>query len=181
VGIAGRRGAFIAKMGVALTKEVEDSRSCLAWGERTVPWLVPAKGFDRMCRFFLFLGVVTMISFGGLFGGWGAYAADIPSVDALTLEAQMSGQNPPLVLDVREPMETSFGTIQGATLIPLSSLESRLSELPKDRLIAVYCRSGNRSLRAASILKGNGFTLIENLSGGMNAWTSKCASSKTFC
>ena len=134
-----------------------------------------------MSRLSLMLGVFAMVGLGFLFSGFGAFAADVPSIDVMTLETKLEGQNPPLVLDVREPSETAYGTIQGAKLIPLGSLENRLSELPKDRLIVVYCRSGNRSLRAASILKSNGFTLVENLSGGMNSWASKCASSKSFC
>lgn len=129
----------------------------------------------------LFWGVVAMVAVGGIFAGVKAFASDVPSVDVLTLEQQMTSDNPPLLLDVREDYETAQGIIQDATLIPLSVLDKRAAELPKDRLIAVYCRSGNRSLRAISILQSKGYTLLENVGGGYNAWVSKCSSSKKYC
>ncbi len=77
---------------------------------------------------------------------------------------------PFLFLDVRTPDEYVDGHIKGAVLIPVQELEKRLSEVPKDKRIYVYCHSGKRSVRASNILVGAGFTNIENVEGGIVAW-----------
>ena len=50
--------------------------------------------------------------------------------------------------------------------IPLSELRARLGELPRDREILVFCRSGQRAYYATRILLQNGFT-AQNIAGGM--------------
>ena len=63
-----------------------------------------------------------------------------------------------VVLDVREPKELAeTGTVKGAIHIPLGQLESRLGELPKDKVILAACRSGGRASRALTLLEANGF------------------------
>ena len=74
------------------------------------------------------------------------------------------------VLDVREQEEWNALHIPDATLIPLSQLSSRLSELPKDQEIVVVCRSGNRSAQGRDILLDAGFTNVTSMAGGMNQW-----------
>jgi len=77
---------------------------------------------------------------------------------------------PFLMLDVRTPEEFAEGHIAGARLIPVQELEKRLAEVPKDRQVYVYCRSGARSARASRMLFRAGFTNIENVTGGIQAW-----------
>ena len=74
-----------------------------------------------------------------------------------------------ILLDVREENEWEAGHAPMASLIPLAELPDQLDELPRDRLIICTCRSGGRSLRAATFLGENGFD-VANLSGGMMAW-----------
>ncbi|NSW54045.1 MAG: rhodanese-like domain-containing protein [Anaerolineae bacterium] len=74
------------------------------------------------------------------------------------------------MLDVREPDEWQAGHIPGATLIPRGELEARLDELPTDRPIVVYCRSGNRSAVGRDILLDAGFLSVTSMAGGFNAW-----------
>ncbi|MHB8379791.1 MAG: rhodanese-like domain-containing protein [Acidimicrobiales bacterium] len=74
-----------------------------------------------------------------------------------------------ILLDVREESEWDAGHAPMASLIPLAELPDHLDELPRDRLIVCTCRSGGRSLRAATYLQENGFDVV-NLSGGMMAW-----------
>lgn len=62
-----------------------------------------------------------------------------------------------LILDVREASEVAADAIDGARHIPLKQLRARLSELPRDRTIAVTCRSGQRAYVATRILLQNGF------------------------
>lgn len=70
------------------------------------------------------------------------------------------------LLDVREPAELEIVKIPGALNIPLGQLRSRLNELPRDKEIEVFCRSGQRSYHATRILLQNGFK-ARNVSGGM--------------
>jgi len=72
-----------------------------------------------------------------------------------------------IILDVRTPQENAEARIKNSLLIPLDQLESRLDEIPKDKPILVYCRSGSRSLFAAQILEKNGFKEVLNLKEGI--------------
>ncbi len=95
-------------------------------------------------------------------------ASEMISADELA--AQLKIPNPPLLLDVRTPVEQQVSKIEGALLIPLEQLSSRLEELDKDRAIVVFCRTGTRSARALRILSKAGFLKVQNLTGGINAW-----------
>jgi len=86
------------------------------------------------------------------------------------------GRDDYLFVDVRSVSEYESGHIEGAVLIPLSEIGDRLSELPTDRPIVVYCNgsSCNRSGAAAVILVNNGFTEVYDLGGiGINEWIEK--------
>jgi rhodanese-related sulfurtransferase len=74
-----------------------------------------------------------------------------------------------VLLDVRQEAEWEAGHAPMATLIPLAEVPDHLDDLPKDRLIICACRSGGRSLRAATFLQDSGFDVV-NLTGGMLAW-----------
>ena len=71
-----------------------------------------------------------------------------------------------LVVDVREPVEIAAEEVEGAVNIPLSQLRGRLDELPRDKTIHVFCRSGQRSYYATRVLLQNGFD-VKNISGGV--------------
>ncbi len=71
-----------------------------------------------------------------------------------------------LFLDVRNPAELALESVPGALNIPLTQLRSRLNELPRDREIQVFCRSGQRAYYATRLLLQNGFK-ARNTSGGM--------------
>jgi phage shock protein E len=79
---------------------------------------------------------------------------------------------PHLLLDVRTPEEFAEGHIAGAINIPLDELEGRLSEVPTDAPVVVYCRTGARSAQAASLLEDAGYTQIHDL-GGITDWTAQ--------
>jgi NADPH-dependent 2,4-dienoyl-CoA reductase/sulfur reductase-like enzyme/rhodanese-related sulfurtransferase len=71
-----------------------------------------------------------------------------------------------LLLDVRNPHEVEADHVPGAINIPLPQLRARLAELPKDKQIASFCRSAQRSYYATRILLQNGFRAV-NISGSM--------------
>ncbi len=77
-----------------------------------------------------------------------------------------------LLLDVREDSEFSGGHIINARHIPLAHLEARMDELEpaREKHVMVYCRSGARAARAASILTKKGFSRVSKLDGGVMAW-----------
>ena len=78
-----------------------------------------------------------------------------------------------VILDVRTKEEFDSGHLESAVLIPVDELETRYGELSKDKPIIVYCRSGNRSAKAAALLISKGFSQVYDMTGGINAWTSK--------
>ncbi len=86
-----------------------------------------------------------------------------------TTEASQLLEGDAILLDVRQENEWDAGHAPMATLIPLAELPDHLDELPRDRLIICACRSGGRSLRAATFLQEEGFDTV-NLTGGMIAW-----------
>lgn len=86
------------------------------------------------------------------------------------------------ILDVRTPSEFNSSHIEGATLIPVTNsggsnlgsdqlLEARIDEVPENKKILVYCRSGHRSTSASQILVNAGYSQVYNMEGGINAWT----------
>lgn len=76
-----------------------------------------------------------------------------------------------VLLDVRTPSEYNDGHIEGATLLPLSDIESTIETAIPDKStpIIVYCRSGNRSAEAIDILIELGYTDVYDL-GGIIDW-----------
>jgi len=98
-----------------------------------------------------------------------------PSYDGAEITAQDLKQewdkNPDLlVVDVREPHEYEIARIDGAVLIPISELPTRLAELDGHREIVTHCHHGARSLKALEILKAAGFSRVRSLRGGIDAW-----------
>jgi rhodanese-related sulfurtransferase len=84
------------------------------------------------------------------------YAEDFPDcADSVT------------ILDTRTQAEYDAFHIPGAVLIPYTELSERLDEVPRDRPVYTYCRSGFRSYLAYCVLKQRGFEDVAFLSGGM--------------
>ena len=78
-----------------------------------------------------------------------------------------------VVLDVRTAEEFSEGHLARAINIDIKQedfMQQAKATLPTDKTIAVYCRSGRRSVNAAEKLSAEGYKLV-NLQGGITAWT----------
>lgn len=69
------------------------------------------------------------------------------------------------IIDVRENYEYDQGRIKGAINIPLSELRERIDEIPKDKPVYLYCRSGQRSYNATLALQNLGFNNVTNIAG----------------
>ncbi|MBT9588411.1 rhodanese-like domain-containing protein [bacterium] len=86
----------------------------------------------------------------------------------------------PILVDVRQPDEWEICNLQefGAKLIPLGEIPQRFEEIPKDGDIVVQCKAGGRSAQAQRFLQGQGYTRVQNLSGGILRWSDEVDSSK---
>jgi len=77
------------------------------------------------------------------------------------------------LLDVRTLGEYQQTRLEGARLIPIDQFAKRLSEVPKDRPILVYCAVGSRSAQVVSYLARQGYPEVYNMYGGIYAWSQK--------
>jgi rhodanese-related sulfurtransferase len=95
----------------------------------------------------------------------------IQSVPALQVPALMSHEAA-VVVDVCEPNEFKAGHVPGAVNVPLGKLKEQLGSIEKykGKPVVVCCRSGNRSVKGAIMLKRGGFEKVYNLSGGLVSW-----------
>jgi rhodanese-related sulfurtransferase len=100
----------------------------------------------------------------------GAETALAPLSQAAFLERVAAGADQPYVLDVRTPDEFAAGHVPGAVNIPHDQLAKRLAEVPKDRDVVLYCRSGRRAELAGEVLAGNGYSRLQHLEGDIVAW-----------
>ena len=101
----------------------------------------------------------------------GCKAADFRSVDADSF-AQVIEDTTVVRLDVRTANEYAQGHIPNALLINVTHadfMQKAEQLLPKDKTIALYCRSGRRSKTAAAQLAKHGYQVVE-LNTGFNSW-----------
>jgi rhodanese-related sulfurtransferase len=82
-----------------------------------------------------------------------------------------AGREPPLLLDVREPWEYEKARIEGAQLIPMREMPSRIAELDPNKEVVAICHHGGRSAQVAMFLEKAGFKKMHNLVGGVDAWS----------
>jgi len=75
------------------------------------------------------------------------------------------------VLDVRSIEEYASGHIEGSINIYTGLLPKNLDKIPRDKPIAMICKSGTRSGFGSSILRRHGFENIHNVMGGMTSWS----------
>ncbi len=90
--------------------------------------------------------------------------ASVSTVTAESLDLES------FILDVRGRNERAMSQIEGSQHIPLGELQERMNEVPRDRMVTVYCGSGARSLMAYAMLKNAGFVRLADLEGGITAY-----------
>ncbi len=86
------------------------------------------------------------------------------------VEAKIEYDNHTPFIDVREENEHRQARIPNSTLIPLSQMQNRWQEIPKDKKVVIYCQSGNRSASLIMELERLGYENLMNLYGGIIAW-----------
>ncbi|MBT5017518.1 rhodanese-like domain-containing protein [Planctomicrobium sp.] len=78
-----------------------------------------------------------------------------------------------LFIDCREEDEYETAKIPGTTLIPMSQMQDRVEELKEhqDQHTIVHCHHGGRSMRVTQWLRGQEFTKVQNMAGGIDVWS----------
>jgi sulfur-carrier protein adenylyltransferase/sulfurtransferase len=99
--------------------------------------------------------------------------ASVPTIEPEELAASIKSDDPPLLVDVREPGEWAIAHLPSAHLIPKGEIAERVDEITRARDVVLYCRSGARSATAARLLLDLGFTHVRSLRGGINAWAQR--------
>lgn len=74
------------------------------------------------------------------------------------------------IVDVRSASEFGASHLPGAVNIPVSDVERRLAEIPRDQLVVFICRSGARSMTASAVATRAGLTNVAHLEGGLLGW-----------
>src|SRR3546814_13123283 len=90
-------------------------------------------------------------------------------ITATDLAARIGSEDPPFVLDVRNPDEHEAWKIATSVNIPVTELADRLGELPAGTALVVHCAARARSAQPAAVLVDAGFDVAQ-LSGGMGSW-----------
>lgn len=101
---------------------------------------------------------------------------DLPlpvDIDVLSVKKMLDGGERFVLLDVREPDEFATASIEGTLQIPMRTVPSRLADLEPHRgeRIVVHCHHGGRSARVAQWLREQGFEKVQNMAGGIEAWS----------
>jgi rhodanese-related sulfurtransferase len=93
-------------------------------------------------------------------------------VTCAQVKARLDAGDKFVFLDCREPNEYQTVSIAAATLLPMSEIQNRVSELESHREsdIVIHCHHGGRSLRVANWLRQQGYSKAQSMSGGIDQW-----------
>ena len=88
---------------------------------------------------------------------------------------QLLEQGRVLMFDIREPDEHATGVAQGMRLLPVSQLDKRVGEIPKDpgQPVLIICNTQNRSSKVVEALREAGWTNVRFVNGGMSEWAKR--------
>ncbi len=119
--------------------------------------------------------VTELIDYDDFCGTVSAEAAEATFGSTITVGELRDWQNadkPIDLIDVREPAEWEIVRIPGARLVPKGDILSgqALADLPQDRQIVLYCKTGVRSAEALAAIKAAGFKDAVHVQGGVTSW-----------
>ena len=107
----------------------------------------------------------------------GGEVKTVQEITPRSLKERLDSGEDIALIDVREPDERAICNI-GGDLIPMNSIADAVSDIPRDKPVVVYCRSGGRSGRVVDYLqKEHAFTNLFNLAGGVLRWSDDVDSS----
>ena len=86
------------------------------------------------------------------------------------LKARIEAGEAVEIVDIRSEAEIAQGVLPEAQHLPMHLIPLKMNDLPKDRDVILYCRSGARSYQACAYLAQQGVANVFNLSGGIIDW-----------
>lgn len=94
----------------------------------------------------------------------------VKEIDATDLKARLDAGDDVALIDIRSDGEVAQGILPNADHLAMHLIPLRINELPRDRDVILYCRSGARSYHACNFLNQQGIDNVINLRGGIIAW-----------
>ena len=146
--------------------------------DRPLVLLLPDAGvWDDAVRQALRVGYESIAGYldGGI-DAWRSAGGEVATgrwESVVELARQLAGDDPPLVIDVRQASEFEAGHVPGALHLMGGDLPGRLADLPRDRPLATMCAGGFRASIAASLLRQAGFERVAWVPGGFDRWRAK--------
>ncbi len=97
------------------------------------------------------------------------------TISVTDLKEMLDAGKDPYLVDVREPVEYEIVKIPGGVLVPKDRILSgeALAELPQDKPLVLYCKTGIRSAEALAAVKAAGFRDAVHVQGGVTAWATQ--------
>jgi rhodanese-related sulfurtransferase len=95
---------------------------------------------------------------------------DFKNITPSQLSERMRSEEPPLVIDVREPEEYELARVEGTRLLPLSLFNEWAASLDPERETVFMCHHGMRSAQVCAWFSRQGFGKVHNLVGGIDRW-----------
>jgi rhodanese-related sulfurtransferase len=94
----------------------------------------------------------------------------IREIASTELKARIDAGEAIEILDIRSNAELAQGILPNSQHLPMHLIPVKINDLPKDRDVILYCRSGARSFQACAYLAQQGLTNVVNLRGGIIDW-----------
>jgi rhodanese-related sulfurtransferase len=94
----------------------------------------------------------------------------VKEIDAADLKARIDAGDDVVLIDIRSDAEVAQGILPEADHLAMHLIPLRMHDLPKDKDVVLYCRSGARSYHACNFLGQQGIDNVVNLRGGIIAW-----------
>jgi len=160
---------------IPLDRSFLDRAGWLISSQRPFALIADEQGVLQAIRLLRLIGIENLAGFWPLdvITTWSRAGHPVKQLTTITvdeLQARLNNRHEVTLIDVRGASEYATSSIREAHNIPLGYVQRRLNEIPKDRPVVVMCYSGQRSAIVFSVLEKYGYTNIENLQGGFEAW-----------
>jgi rhodanese-related sulfurtransferase len=94
----------------------------------------------------------------------------VKEIEAADLKARLDAGEDIALIDIRSDAEVAQGILPQSEHLAMHLIPLRMHDLPKDKDVVLYCRSGARSYHACNFLGQQGVDNVINLRGGIIAW-----------
>jgi adenylyltransferase/sulfurtransferase len=138
---------------------VRKDPQCVVCGEN--PTVTELIDYDEFC------GAITDEAAEAVAG----HTVDVKQL-AQWLADRESGTKDFVLIDVREQVERDINVIPGSILIPKGDFQTgvALGDLPQDKQVVLYCKTGVRSAEVLALVHGAGLADAVHVGGGVSAW-----------